>query len=179
MSTNEGNITKATLKVLSQSEGKDLIFMFNPQALSFKTTVKTADNPGARSSKSGRPKVSFSDIPAKKLIIKDIWFDTYENGTDVIEKHLQGFIDAVRFTTDKQRPPLYRFLWKHAYLDSCFIEQLSYRLTKFLPDGTPVRAVIETLALKETEKPSDDAKKLRESKPDAANDNRKTHSAKS
>ncbi|MGK7926783.1 MAG: hypothetical protein AB4290_16345 [Spirulina sp.] len=38
----------------------------------------------------------------------------------------------------------------------CFIENLAYKLTLFLPDGTPVRAEIDSLTLKEVdeEKPS-------------------------
>ncbi|MEL6778845.1 MAG: hypothetical protein AAFO06_16475, partial [Cyanobacteria bacterium J06597_16] len=170
MPINQGNLTKATLVSIKKSEADDIIFMFNPKDLSFSTSVKTADNPGARSEKTGRPKVSFSDIPPKKIEIKDIWFDTYETGQDVKKQYLQGFISAVTFSKDKERPPLYRFMWKEIYFESCFIEQLNYRLTKFLPDGTPVRAVIETLGLKETEDPAKDAAKQKKSQPDAKND---------
>lgn len=180
MISEDGTLVKARLVPVNRSEGEELVFMFNPKELSFETTVKTADNPGARSEKSGRPKVSFSDIPPKKLVIKDIWFDTYESGKDVIDAHLRGFIAAVTFAKDKkERPPLYRFLWKHPYIDSCFIEQLSYKLTKFLPDGTPVRAVIETLALKETEKPSDNSEKKKKTNSDPASDSRENRSKKS
>ena len=174
---NKGNLSKAMLKPVNG--GQDLIFMFNPKELSFSHSVKTANNPGARATQSGRSKVSFSDIPPKKIIIKDIWFDTYETGKDVVEDHLKGFIAAVNFMSEKeQRPPLYQFLWKTAYLDSCFIEQLDYRLTKFLADGTPVRAVIETLGLIETEKSSDNADKKTQPKPDAKNDNRSKYAKK-
>ena len=105
-------------------------------------------------------------------MIKDIWFDTFESRLDVMETHLNDFIAAVTFSGNRERPPLYEFLWGRTYLDSCFIEQLSYRLTKFLPDGTPVRAVIETLALKETEKPSDDATQHRKSQANREADGR-------
>lgn len=169
-------MNKATLVALSKAESDNLVFMFNPKDLSFSTSVKTADNPGARSQRSGRPKVSFSDIPPKKIVIKDIWFDTYETGKDVVEEHLKGFISAVTFSKGKERPPLYKFLWGRTYFDSCFIEQLDYRLTKFLPNGTPVRAVIETLGLKETEKPSDDAEKERKPKSDPVEGSRENHS---
>ncbi len=55
---------------------------------------------------------------------------------------------------DKQRTPLYTFAWgKNVYLRSCFVEKLSYKLTMFLPDGTPVRAVIDSLTLKEADEP--------------------------
>ncbi|MBD1867177.1 hypothetical protein H6F95_07640 [Cyanobacteria bacterium FACHB-471] len=49
-----------------------------------------------------------------------------------------------------QRTPTYRFVWgDQVHLRKCFIEKLTYKLTMFLPDGTPVRAVIDSLALKE------------------------------
>ncbi|MBE9068780.1 hypothetical protein IQ260_19225 [Leptolyngbya cf. ectocarpi LEGE 11479] len=152
----ETTLTKAKLKPLQGEKANEIVFMFNPKELSFSNQVQTTDNPGSRVAKSGRPHVSFSDIPPKQLIIKDIWFDTYETGKDVLKDYLQPFIESVNFDGEKQRPPIYRFTWgPHDYLKSCFIEQLNYRLTKFMPDGTPVRAVIETLGLKEIEKPSE------------------------
>ncbi|MCY7322345.1 MAG: hypothetical protein LH660_11235 [Phormidesmis sp. CAN_BIN36] len=43
---------------------------------------------------------------------------------------------------------LYIFTWgKNEYLKACFIEKLSYKLTMFLPDGMPVRAIIDSLIL--------------------------------
>lgn len=152
----EPTLTKAKLKPLDGEKASEITFMFNPKELSFTNQVKTTDNPGSRVTKSGRPHVSFSDIPPKQLVIKDIWFDTYETGKDVLKDCLKPFIESVTFTDEKQRPPIYHFIWgPHNYLQSCFIEQLNYRLTKFMPDGTPVRAVIETLGLKEIEKPSE------------------------
>ena len=152
----EPTLTKAKLKPLDGEKASEITFMFNPKELSFTNQVKTTDNPGSRVTKSGRPHVSFSDIPPKQLVIKDIWFDTYETGKDVLKDCLTPFIESVTFTDEKQRPPIYHFIWgPHNYLQSCFIEQLNYRLTKFMPDGTPVRAVIETLGLKEIEKPSE------------------------
>lgn len=55
--------------------------------------------------------------------------------------------------TKYQRTPIYRFIWgnQDKYLPYCLVQQLSYDLTKFLPDGTPVRAVIGQLTLKETD----------------------------
>ena len=168
-------LVKAELK--AKSGGKDIKFMFNPKELSFSLTVETTDNPGARSTRSGRPHVSFNNIPARQISLKEIWFDTYETGKDVIKEHMQVFIDAVKFSGNLQRPPTYAFMWGgNAYFDYCFIEQVSYRLTKFLPDGKPVRAVIDTLVLKETEKPSDDAEKHRDAQADPGSDNRSSRS---
>jgi Contractile injection system tube protein len=53
-----------------------------------------------------------------------------------------------------ERTPLYSFVWgSHIHLRCCLVEKLTYKLTLFLPDGTPVRAVIESLSLKETDEP--------------------------
>lgn len=53
----------------------------------------------------------------------------------------------------QERTPIYRFLWgnQDKYLPYCVIESLDYKFTMFLPDGTPVRAVIDSLTLKETD----------------------------
>ncbi|MEM9766271.1 MAG: hypothetical protein AAF892_00125 [Cyanobacteria bacterium P01_D01_bin.71] len=164
-------------KLIAKSGGKDITFMFNPKELSFSLAVQTSDNPGARSTRSGRPHVSFNNISARQIALREIWFDTYETGKDVLKEHIQAFIDAVKFSEDRQRPPTYAFMWgSNAYFDYCFIEQVSYRLTKFLPDGKPVRAVIDALVLKETEKPSDDASKQKAPQVDPANNNRQNQS---
>ena len=169
-------LAKAILK--AKSGGQDMAFMFNPKELSFFAAVMTTDNAGARSTRSGRPRVSFSHLPPRQIAIKDIWFDTYETGKDVIREHIQAFIDAVKFSDMRQRPPTYSFMWgSNAYFEYCFIEQLSYRLTKFLPDGKPVRAVIDSLVLKETEKPSDDASQQQGAQANPGQDNRQNRSS--
>lgn len=149
------NLAKAEL--IPKDGGPLLTFMFNPSELAFEGIVETADNPGARSENTGKPKVSFSNIKAYKVTIKNIVFDTFETGDDVVEKYIRSFRQSVEFVpgTEEKRPPIYSFMWGQTYLDYCFVERLNYKLTKFLVDGTPVRAVIESLTLKETDNPSD------------------------
>ena len=51
-----------------------------------------------------------------------------------------------------KRTPTYRFVWgDQVYLRRCMVEKLTYKLTMFLPDGTPVRAIIDSLTLKEAD----------------------------
>ncbi|MEO1390297.1 MAG: hypothetical protein AAFV85_23435 [Cyanobacteria bacterium J06634_6] len=162
-------LAKAQLK--AKSGGDDIIFMFNPKELSFQAAVQTTDNPGARATRSGRPRVSFSDLPPRQIAIQSVLFDTYETGKDVISEHMQAFLDAAKFSEDRQRPPVYSFIWgSNIYFDYCFIAYVSYRLTKFLPDGKAVRAIIDTLVLKETEKPSDDDASAKKPKADPADE---------
>jgi hypothetical protein len=52
-----------------------------------------------------------------------------------------------------RRPPVYEFRWgTQQYFRKCFVENLSYKLTMFLPDGTPVRAIVD-ISLKEADEP--------------------------
>ena len=51
---------------------------------------------------------------------------------------------------DLKRPPVYYLIWcNHDYI-TCMVESLSFKLTMFLPDGTPVRALVD-LSLKEVD----------------------------
>ena len=61
----------------------------------------------------------------------------------------------------KKSTPTYRFIWgDQTYLRRCKVEKLVYKLTMFLPDGTPVRAVIDNLSLKKVDekKPGENLK---------------------
>ncbi|MDJ0509389.1 MAG: hypothetical protein QNJ64_09080 [Crocosphaera sp.] len=148
-------LVKAILKC--QDNAPDIIFMFNPKELVFERVVQIADNPGSRDSNTGVPKVSFSHTKPYQVTINNILFDTYESGLNVVTIFIDPFRKAVEFAQGKESPPIYKFIWgDQIYLRSCFIERLNYKLTMFLSDGTPVRAVIDSLILKETEhsKPS-------------------------
>ena len=145
-------LVKAELKCIDG--GSDIKFMFNPSQLAFEGVVETSENPGARTQKQGKPKVSFSNIKAYKITINNILFDTYEEGDDVVKKYINNLKKAVEFSSGKERPPVYRFMWgEQMYMKCCFIEKLNYKLTMFLPNGTPVRAVIDSLTLKEADEP--------------------------
>ncbi|MGB3519256.1 MAG: hypothetical protein WBA43_22590 [Elainellaceae cyanobacterium] len=155
-------------------------FMFNPSEITFSHKVNVSESPGAKAQESGKPKVSFSSIDANTLVINDIIFDTYEEQINVVEKYIMPFRQAVEFVAfsgnlqsgsagqqsnsqqaqdgqNSQRTPLYAFVWgtsgsvTKALMPCCFIESLSYKLIMFLPDGTPVRAKIDSLTLKEAD----------------------------
>jgi Contractile injection system tube protein len=150
ISDKSGNLVKAILK--SDDGVPDLEFMFNPTELVFEGVVQTSESPGARTQDKGQPKVSFSHVKAYRVTINKILFDTYEDEENVLNKYINKFRKAVQFVSGKERPPIYKFMWgKQIYLRRCFIENLTYKLTMFLPDGTPVRAVIDSLTLKEAD----------------------------
>jgi len=143
---------------LYSTEAPTIDFMFNPTELSFQGVVETQESKGGRPKQTGKPKVSFSNTKAYKITISKIMFDTYENESDVVKEHISNFRKAVEFVTGKDRPPIYMFQWgDHIYMKRCFVEQLTYKLTMFLPNGTPVRAVIDSLTLKEADEPEENA----------------------
>ena len=153
-SSKSGNLVKATL--ISDDGVPQIEFMFNPTELVFEGVVETSESPGARTEDKGTPKVSFSHVKAYKVTINKILFDTYEEGGDVVKQYIENFRKSVEFVKGKERPPIYQFMWgKQVYLRRCFIEKLNYKLTMFLPDGTPVRAVIDSLTLKEADEPKE------------------------
>ncbi len=133
----------------------DFEFMFNPDVLSFKHSVKVKDAEGARTIQ-GTPKVSFEYPQARTLTLEKLMFDTYEDGSNVMEKYINQLIKSVKFwgfvqgSTSTARPPIYMFVWGGQNYIRCFVESLSYKLTLFLPDGTPVRAEA-SLSLKEVD----------------------------
>jgi hypothetical protein len=162
-------LEKATL-ICIDDKSKSIVFMFNPKELSFEGSVENNENSGSRTKKSGKPKVSFANIKSYAIKISNILIDTYETGENVLEKYVNSFKNAVKFMEPKQRPPIYQFIWgKQIYFEYCFVEKLSYKLTMFLPDGTPVRAVIDNLSLKETDRQVDDSEQPR-TKPDRKKD---------
>lgn len=153
-SSKSGNLVKALL--ISNDGVPPIEFMFNPTELVFEGVVETSESSGARTQDKGNPKVSFSHVKAYKVTINKILFDTYEDGGDVVKQYIDNFRKSVEFVKGKERPPIYQFMWgKQVYLRRCFIEKLNYKLTMFLPDGTPVRAVIDSLTLKEADEPTE------------------------
>lgn len=139
-------------KLIPDDNVPTIQFMFNPTELTFDMTMEIADNPGSRDEESGKSKTSFSNINPVTLTISNIVFDTYESNKNVVTEYIEALEKAVQFAPGTQHPPIYSFVWGNkVFLRRCFLEQLNYKLTMFLPDGTPVRAHIDSLTLKEAD----------------------------
>lgn len=136
-------------KLMNQDGGKDLEFMFNPTELSVEVKNKVNAEPAARTEK-GLPKVTFAYPGISALTLNNLMFDTYETGVNVYTEYISGFCQALEFLGDKNRPPTYIFIWGSQKYLRCFVESVKYKLTLFLPDGTPVRATMD-LTLKEVD----------------------------
>lgn len=133
------NPVKAQL--IAQNGGEDLEFMFNPTEIEFSRSVNLNRASGARTDE-GLPKVSFGSPEPYGLTLNNLIFDTYETGKNVYTTYVEKFRSAIEFVDGKDRPPIYVFTWGSQEYLRCFVKSLSYKLTMFLPDGTPVRASI-------------------------------------
>jgi hypothetical protein len=106
-------------------------FQFNPTELQFQRSVSLNRSAGARTA-SGLPKVTFAYPEPVSLSLSNLTFDTYEAGTSVLT-----LIDPIIKSTD------YVFAWGQNQYLKCFVKSVSYKLTMFLADGTPVRAIVD------------------------------------
>jgi hypothetical protein len=136
-------------KLIAIEQGKDIQFMFNPNELNFSRSISLEQSPGARTEE-GLNKTSFKHPNPYTLTINNILLETYENGTSVMP-YIEQFKDTVEFGVEingVRRPPLYIFTWGDQKYIKCFVKTLSYKITQFRPDGTPVRAFV-SLTLEE------------------------------
>ncbi|AKG20504.1 CIS tube protein [Calothrix sp. 336/3] len=144
------SLVKAQL--ISSDGGGTIEFMFNPNQLAFSQQIRLTSNEGARTGR-GLPKVNFAYPEPCTLSIKDIIVDTYEEGGGKsVIAYIKQFEKALNFLESgenkQKRPPTYVFTWGEYQYIRCFITNLSYTLTMFLSDGTPVRAKLD-LSLQE------------------------------
>jgi hypothetical protein len=145
------SLEKAKLKAIEG--GEDIEFMFNPSQLALSRTISLEQAQGSRTDE-GKNKVSFKHPNPYSLKISNILIDTYETDTSVLN-YIEKFKKAVEFSQGKgqgKRPPVYLFTWGSQEYLRVFVKTLSYKLTLFKPNGTPVRATVD-LDLEEVDLP--------------------------
>jgi hypothetical protein len=142
-------LVKAKL-VAYNGESDNIELMFNPTDISFSRTVKWESQQGNRG-ESLLPKVNFSGVEPYKFTLKQLLFDTYETKESVMKyvDIIKQGVETIKREDDK-RPPVYIFTWGEEYFH-CVITSLTYNLTMFLTNGTPVRAMVD-IALQEVDK---------------------------
>lgn len=149
--TQSGPLEKAALLPLPGESGERVEFMFNPMLLTFARTVKWQSEQGNRGN-SALPKVNFSGVDPFKLTLSQVVFDTYERRECVIEQYIKKLKKAVESPDGQnKRPPVYWLVWGQRKSFPCVMTTLSYKLDMFLPDGTPVRALVD-MTLQEVDK---------------------------
>ena len=141
---------KAYLERTDKNGTKIIPFLFNPKEFSVEKSNQFAEVnvPGLSA-----PIIQFIRGNARTITM-DIFFDTYEEGTDVREHtdkitgweagEQKGLMDI---DSDLHAPPICIFRWGD-FRFQCIIERISKRFTMFLPDGKPVRATLN-VSLKE------------------------------
>ena len=136
-------IEKAKLIVHSDPSGqaKDIEFMFNPSELDFTRQVNWNYDVGNRGT-TLLPKVNFSGVEPYSFTLQNLLFDTYETKKSVLKEHINNIKKgATARSNARTRPPVYILTWNDSYFH-CVMTSLNYRLTLFLPDGTPVKAIV-------------------------------------
>jgi hypothetical protein len=136
-------LEKAKLIVHSDPSGgaKDIEFMFNPSELDFTRQIKWHSDPGNRGT-TLLPKVNFSGVEPYSFTLQNLLFDTYEKKTSVLKDYIDNIKKgATAKTSANARPPVYILTWHDTYFH-CVVTSLNYRITLFLSDGTPVKAIV-------------------------------------
>lgn len=126
-------------------------FMFNPTEVSFTRTIDWTSDPGNRG-ETLLPKVNFSGVSPYKFTLSGLLFDTFETKENVITKYVDSIKKGVESPPNNPswRPPVYIFQWGANLSFPCVITSFTYKLSMFLADGTPVRAVVD-IALQEVD----------------------------
>ncbi|MCY7368255.1 MAG: hypothetical protein LH474_08885 [Chamaesiphon sp.] len=138
---NSSTLVKAKL-INKDNPGEDIKLMFNPTEISLTRTVNWQNEAGNKS-QTLLPKTNFSGVEPYKLTLKQLLFDTYETNQSVVEKYINVIKKGVTSEAGEgKRPPVYIFSWGEEYFH-CVINSLTYTLTMFRPDGTPVRAMVD------------------------------------
>lgn len=149
---------KAYLERTDRKEDNKIHFLFNPKEFTVEKSNQFSEvTPFGRSS----PIIQFIRGNARTITM-DLFFDTYEEGTDVRDytDTITGWEDPTKkdkglmdIASGLHAPPVCKFIWGK-FQFKCIIERISKRFTMFLPDGTPVRATLnvtlkECMSLKE------------------------------
>lgn len=150
-SSQSGPLEKAALLPLPGEPGERVEFMFNPTLLTFARTVKWQSEQGNRGN-SALPKVNFSGVAPFKLTLSQVVFDTYEIRQSVYDQYIKKLRRGVESPDGQnKRPPVYWLVWGQRKSFPCVMTSMSYKFDLFLPDGTPVRALVD-ITLQEVEK---------------------------
>jgi hypothetical protein len=177
----DNTLIKASLIPANGEKAQEIQFMFNPTELKFSRSVAIEQAKGSSTDK-GQNKTSFKHPNPYQLTISNVILDTYEetekDKRNVLKK-LEPFKLAVVYSKanpppeppakaptkgvakgtpkkgskgDEKRPPIYLFTWGQTAYLRCFVKTFNFRLTMFLPDGTPVRAIVD-LTLEQVDDP--------------------------
>ncbi len=134
-------LEKATIQAMDPSGKK----IDGPIAVLFNPTEYTIEKGNAFQQTSlpglGSPITQFTSGGAESLTM-ELFFDTYtDKGSEDVRKYTDRVTDLLKINPDLHAPPICEFQWG-AVSFKAVLERVSRRFTMFLPDGTPVRAIL-------------------------------------
>jgi hypothetical protein len=127
-------------KITISPEGQDSFqVLFNPTQYSVDkgNTITQAAIPGLEA-----PILQYVHGNVRTLTM-DLFFDTYEEGTDVTDKTDQIY-DLLYLDPSTHAPPICELTWGTFYFRGV-LDHVSGKFTLFLEDGTPVRATLSVV----------------------------------
>jgi hypothetical protein len=147
---------------------QEITALFNPNQITIQKSVNWAGAPALQ-----------RDVPSSQYthgepahLSMDLFFDTYEAGTDV--RHYTDqivYLMTVEKHGDMHRPPVCRLLWgRSSVFFQGILEGLTQRFTLFLENGWPVRATL-ACTFKEWRAATEEANRQQKSSADVV----KTH----
>lgn len=135
---NSGKLETAKIQILNGKQGGTSIkCLFNPSKYDLSKQVKYAE---FKSTGSGTRIQQFISRGAETLSM-ELFFDTSEDHTDVREQHVRKIDSLLEVDPELHAPPLVEFRWGSLTF-TALVESADKSFTRFLPDGTPVRAKV-------------------------------------
>jgi nucleoid-associated protein YgaU len=152
--------------------GDKIDVLFNPKEYKIS---KSNSYQAAKTSGGNVPKMTFSNGQPASMTVQ-LFFDTYEDKKDVrVHTDKIAALMEVKVKDEgkgkKLRPPQVKFHWGVSWTFKAVITQMSQNFTLFLPDGTPVRAIVD-LTMQQVE---DDKKKPGQNPTSGGLGGRRTH----
>ena len=140
------------LKIKNEDTGEEFQVLFNPTEYSIDTAAKWQE----LQKKGQPPELQYTGTDRKKLAM-ELFFDTYEQQTDVRE-HTVKVAKLLVFNKDRHRTQLATISWGREapggpFADFPFtgvLEGFKQQFTLFKSDGTPVRAKVSVTFLQFT-----------------------------
>lgn len=128
--------TLAKAQIIAAEAGVNLTVLFNPKELQVDKSVSWT----AKNSHSEDPKQEFKEPQSSSLSLT-LYFDTYEQKTDVYKTYVQQIENTAKMVGGLGRPPMVIFQWGKFNFTGV-VESVSQKYTMFLEDGTQVRCEV-------------------------------------
>jgi len=134
-----GSLEKAYIKIVNgKKSNKKIECAFNPQEYELKRSVGYSEHKTLLNT----PITQFTSGVADTLSM-ELFFDTTKTEKDVREQYIKKIDWLLEVDGELHAPPLCRFVWGGGLDFKAQLVQANKRFTRFLSDGTPVRAWVD------------------------------------